>query len=370
MNKHRKLFYSLLTLSIILMSIVAEAQVKIGVIAHLSGDFAQWGQAYVEGIQLAQEQINSSGGIKQTPVQIVFEDSQFNLSLTAAASSKLLNIDKISAGLISTFTEVMVAGPLFEKAQIPLLVFGDSGGQIETIGEYVFSSGTWVDGYAFSASEYLADQEKMKRVAVFATNNPWSQSVANNFSIDFQKKGGEIILRVDQNPSETDFRTILSKIKRYKVEAIFAPITAGIIPFFQQARQLKLEMPIIAAGGALDVDVIQAAPSAVEGRYVTNSFLDSKRSEASKFLSDYQAKFGKSPRYPSVSARGYDGLMTLVKAMQQAQDRNSESIQKSLLALEFDGAGFKIEFDSNRTARLPVKVLQVKNGVICKVGDC
>ena len=66
-------------------------------IGFATGDFAAWGQAYLEGITLGEELTNRSGGIRSRQVELVVEDTRFDSALTASASKKLLSIDKVSA---------------------------------------------------------------------------------------------------------------------------------------------------------------------------------------------------------------------------------------------------------------------------------
>ncbi len=347
----------------------ADEAIKIGLMTHLTGDFAAWGQAYLEGVTLGQEQLNSSGGVRGINIALEIEDTHFDSASTATASKKLLDVSRVPIAMVSTFTEAMVAGPMFQRAKVPLLVFGDGGGQIETLGSFVFSTGTWVDGYALAASKFLADRRKARTVALVATNNPWSQSTANSFKRDFEHRGGTIVYRADLNPSDSDFRTIVQRIRNSGVDAVFAPLTAGVIPFFEQARRMNLGLPIMVAGGALDTDVIAAAPQAVEGRYVTNAFLDQRRPRAQEFLAQYRRKYGKEPLYPSVSARGFDGFMAIANALRGAKSLAGEDLQEALFSVDFEGVGFHLRIDKQGTALLPVKVLQVKSGRLVVVGD-
>lgn len=344
----------------------ANDEIKIGVMLHLGGEFAAWGQAYLQGITLAQGEINNRGGIKGKQVSLVVDDIRFNPQLTATVSKKQLDIDHVPVSLISTFTEVQVAGPMFEKAHVPLIVIGDSDEQIDNMGDYLFSTGSWVKGYSVSASRFLRDRLKLNRVALIATNNPWSQATTKTFEQDFVAKGGTIVTQVDINPEEADFRTILLKLKTQNIDGIFAPLTANSVAFFKQAHQLKLGYPIVTAGAALDNDVIAAIPADVEGRYVTDAHLDNERPQAHQFLSHYREKYGKDPAYPSVSARGYDGMMTAVHAMETAADLTSDAIKDALYKVDFDGAGFHVHMSAEGGARLPVEVLLVKNGKLEK----
>jgi len=91
------------------------ATIRIGALLDLSGEYAMVGSAFREGIDLAVAKVNESGGIKGSLLEVIYEDTQYNMRSVATASNKLLALDKVSAGLVATFTEAMVAGPIFEK---------------------------------------------------------------------------------------------------------------------------------------------------------------------------------------------------------------------------------------------------------------
>ncbi len=347
--------------------LVSADDLKVGVMLHLGGDFAAWGQAYLEGIEIARAKANAEGGVGGKQISLIVEDIRFDSRVTATASKKLLEVDKVPVALISTFTEVMVAGPMFERAKVPLLVIGDSGEEIDRLGSYVFSTGTDSSGYSLAASHYFREKFKIHKVAIIATNNPWSQANADAFNRDFIAGGGKILLRQDLNPQEADFRTVLQQVKRSGVDAVFAPITSNAIPFFQQAQQLNVSLPILAAGGVLDTDIIEAAPHAVEGRYVTNSFLDKEKKEAGELLRLYDAKYHHEPRYPSVVGRGYDGFMTLLQALRGAAAPSPKEIAEAMYKVDFEGAGFHVQITPQGGARLPAHVLQVNQGKLVRV---
>ena len=85
----KKLLILLLTITTILLPLQdgrADESLKVGVMTHLTGDFSAWGQAYIEGITLGQERINSAGGIQGKKVVLVIEDTRFDSALTASAS--------------------------------------------------------------------------------------------------------------------------------------------------------------------------------------------------------------------------------------------------------------------------------------------
>jgi ABC-type branched-subunit amino acid transport system substrate-binding protein len=114
----------------------------------------------------------------------------------------------------------------------------------------------------------------------------------------------------------------------------------------------------------LDNDVVSSEPRIVEGRYVANAYLNPNREEAARLLTNYRTKFGKDPLYPSVMGRGYDGFMTVADALKRSSDLSSEQIKNALYRVDFEGAGFHVKMSPDGGARLPVVVLQVKDGIL------
>ena len=66
---------------------VAAESLTVGVLTCLSGGCAEWGVATKNGLELAQDEINSSGGFKGRRVDLQFEDSNEATSAAQAVTS-------------------------------------------------------------------------------------------------------------------------------------------------------------------------------------------------------------------------------------------------------------------------------------------
>ena len=64
--------------------------ITIGVTAPVTGPAAQYGEAWVEGFDLALETINAEGGINGTPLEYVIEDSQNDPRQAVAIAQKFI----------------------------------------------------------------------------------------------------------------------------------------------------------------------------------------------------------------------------------------------------------------------------------------
>src|SRR5262249_5284615 len=90
----------------------AAEPIKIGVVNMLTGPLAEAGQFTVNGLQLAQEDINKAGGVLGRPIELRTEDNASTNPGTVLAFSKLATDPGIAAivGPIAS-TQIQAASP-------------------------------------------------------------------------------------------------------------------------------------------------------------------------------------------------------------------------------------------------------------------
>jgi len=91
------------------VSFGAAEPLTIGAAAPLTGPRALLGRNYRQGVDLAVEEINESGGVLGRPLRVVFEDDQGDNPLAAInAVSRLMNVHKVP----------LMLGPHYSVAQL------------------------------------------------------------------------------------------------------------------------------------------------------------------------------------------------------------------------------------------------------------
>ena len=73
--------------------------IKIGINYELTGEVASYGQASVDGIELAIEEINAAGGINGKKIEAVKYDNKSDKSQATTLATKLMTQDKVVAVL-------------------------------------------------------------------------------------------------------------------------------------------------------------------------------------------------------------------------------------------------------------------------------
>jgi branched-chain amino acid transport system substrate-binding protein len=325
-----------------------EKEIKIGAILPLTGDGATYGERVKKGIELAMNEINTQGFIGKK-ISIIFEDDKLDPAIGVSVFQKLATVDKVPCviGPISSGVVLAVA-PLANKYRVVVLSPYASNYKISEAGEYIFRN------YPSDAVQGVIDAKvaiKMgfRKAAVLNINSDYGVGLKIVFEKEFTKLGGEIVYSESFNTGETDFRSYLTKIKNSKAEFIFLPGNEKEIGLILiQAKELKLNLPIISTDAFLPEPIIKTVGKAAEGVIFT-TFYEYKGKEYTEFYRKYKKKYGEEPSL--LEGLGYDAMWVIAKAIEMVVQSNERitgpKIKEALSKLEINGATGKIVFDKN-----------------------
>jgi len=356
------IFWGLLTSPGVALS----APIRIGALLGLTGEHAQTGTAFREGMEIAAEEINQKGGIRGQPLEIIFEDTQYNPLLVATESQKLLKIDRIVGAVIASYSEAMVAGPIFEKAEVPLISLWDSSPELDKLGDYIFGIGVWAPSTSQEAVRFVTEKFKAKTAVTLCTSEEWSLSIENSFSQSFKDNGGKILERFEVGPKELDFRTILLKIKNINPDVLYVSLTDNLPSFWGQYGAIKFEKPTITAD-VLNQEILNIVGGAAEGVYQTQ-VADPEFKSTSELQRLYQAKFKKEATQIFLTSLGYDSVNMLAKSAEE-HGVDSKKVKEGLYSIKkFPGAAGETTINAQGSAQKMVSMFRVLNGKLMVEG--
>lgn len=336
---------------------------KIGVMLHLSGEFAPYGKAFLEGAQLACSEVNSAALANSPKLSLVVEDTQYRSNSTHSAAKKLIESDNVVAGIISTAHEARTAGPLFERAHRPLITLWDSSPELDAMGRFVFGIGTWSPASGGKASAEAYSRFHARSAAVFYTNTEWSQQLANSFEQNFKELGGAIVATQGFDPGTVDFRTAILKAMRGKPDVIFAPIDDNIPGFFRQLRVSGSKGPLIITSDIITEDMLTSDPGLYEGVYQTQS-LDPSGPSAKIFADKFKQHYGRAPAFLLFSAWGYDSIKLVASAITSHGPLPEQITAGLYKTLNFPGASGPISITPEGSSRSQVGLFVVRDNSI------
>ncbi|MCB9030658.1 MAG: ABC transporter substrate-binding protein, partial [Deltaproteobacteria bacterium] len=266
---------------------------------------------------------------------------------------------------VGTYTEAMVAGPVFENAQIPLVNIWDSAPEIEALGNYVFGIGVWTPSSSEVSAKYARENIKAKTAVTICNNGEWSLEVAKAFRENFEKDGGKVLDHFEINPGESDFRTILLKVKSLNPDVIYAPVTDNISAFWLQLGRSGYTKTVITSD-ILNQEILNQVGSSAEGVYQTQA-ADPSSPATIEMLDAYKAKHGKDCTQVFFTSLGYDSVMFLAKAM-QTKGLKRNLIKDGLYEIaNYPGASGVATMTPEGSVKRIVSVFQVKDSKLVPV---
>ncbi len=337
---------------------VPTEKTKVGVILPLTGELSFVGQEIEKGIQLALADFPEAG------IKVVVEDNEsLNTSKAVSALQKLVFVDKVNVVLNDAVNTAKALVSTVDQAQISTIIVWDSNEQLRNLHSHIFGFGFSTEKAGQDAAHLAVSTQAAKKVAVISLHDEWSEIIANAFAEETKSLGAEVVIHEKFNVGETDFRTVIAKIKNQKVDAVFFPFPFpdSIINFAKQARELNLEASLITGDGFVGVD-LKTAGEVLENVYavlpwVTDPALETK----------YAARFGNSNSVSlAFAGLGYDAVKLIVDTKTSLESShqaiNSETLYQALKQVESQGFLGTTNFGTSNIADKQEKITVIKNG--------
>ena len=321
-----------------IVSVSAES-IAVGVVACLSGGCAEWGVATKNGLELAQAEINSAGGVKGKQVDLQFEDTNEATSAAQAVTAfrKLRSSKDIHFFIGPSWTPAGLAlAPIVGKMADVVMISPSLGvAEFNEAAPNLFNTMMHSETGTRSLAR-LARQRGWKRAGIFSSQQPWENLQGKVFRDEFTRLGGEVSALLEPEPNIKDLRTESLRIISSKPDGVFLANMNQEGIAARQLRGLGFKGALYAA--LLDQTRIDEAGGALEGAISAQS--PAARVE---FVSKYNARFGMKPTASADTA--YDALIALGKAIEAAGSPDPLAVRDALLHVQFEGASGVVKFD-------------------------
>lgn len=357
------------TLAIVVGMLPAAAgaqTIKIGWAGPLTGDQAFFGKTWLNGAQMAIDEVNAKGGVLGKKLELVPLDDQADPKQATVVAQRHCD----NAGVIAVIGHfnsgaTLPAEPVYNKCRL-LQVTNSSNPKITQLGyDTIFRNIANDNMQGGDPARYAAEKLKVKRAAVIHDKQAFGQGVAEVFEKTLRAKGVTITSVNGITHGDVDFTAVLTKIKAENPDVVYFGGTAtdgGLI--VKQMRQLGLKVPYMGPDGLFEKAFIDVATqSAAEGALVSFQAppFDST-AELKKWSADYKAKFKDEPG--PYSPYGYDQGRIVADAIKRAGKLDREAVIKTARTTKLSSILVKtIEFDANGDIKTPAIFLyKVKDG--------
>lgn len=339
--------------------------ILLGEVGSLTGSEAAFGISTRNGIELALEEANASGGVKGKKLAVRVYDDQSKPEEAAAAATRLVTQDKVVAilGEVASSNSLAMA-PKAQEAKVPMVSPSSTNPKVTEVGDYIFRV-CFIDPFQGAVmASYSHGKLGHKKVAILTdTKSAYSEGLTEVFKKKFADLGGTIVGVVSYAKGDTDFRSQLTSVKKLKPEGLYVPgYYQDVALIAEQAKELGLKVTMMGGDGWDSDKLFELGGAAVEGSYVSNHYSsDDPSPRVQEFITKYKAKFGGVP--DSLAALGYDSARVVIDALKRAPDASGPALRDAIAQTkDFPGVAGTITLDANRNPVKPAVVLKVEGG--------
>lgn len=337
-------------------------EIKVGLIAPLTGDVKTFGESTRNGFELALSQVNYKVG--DITIKTVIGDDRNDPTEGVNLATKFITQDKVQAIVGSVTSKVTIPVTEVANQNKVVLVTGTATNEKVTVGEkgrkdYIFRA-CFIDPFQGQVgAKFALNTLKAKTAAVFYDKgNDYTVGLAENFKKNFEAGGGKVVAWEAYSKDDTDFSAILTKVAAQKPEMLYLPDYYNKVSLIgKQAKAKGLNVPMVGGDGWDSSDIDWAT---MDGGYFTNHYsADDTRPEVQKFVKDYEAKYKTKP--DALAALAYDATLVLLEGIRQANSTDSTKIRDAIQNLKgFNAVSGKLSFDQNGNPIKGAAILQIK----------
>ena len=347
----------------------AGVTVKIAHAGPLTGSIAHLGKDDENGVHLAVDQANEKKiTIDGKPVtfEMQSEDDQADPKTGTTVAQKLVDA-KVAAVIGHLNSGVSIpASEIYNKAGIPMLSGSATNPALTERGlKTVFRTVGRDDQQGPAIASYIANEVKAKKVAIIDDKTAYGEGLANEVEKTLKGDKVNIVGRERTTDKETDFKSILTKIKAKNPDVIFhggMDATGG--PMLKQARELGIKAVFAFGDGACTDEMGKLAGQAAEGMVCSQAGLP--REAASKeFVDAFTKKYGEIKQYAPYF---YDATLAVIEAMKKANSTDPAKFTPELFNVSFTGATGKVEFDQKGDRKdAEMTIFKLSNGKVVPI---
>jgi branched-chain amino acid transport system substrate-binding protein len=330
--------------------------IRIGMLAPLTGPFAQIGKDMVNGAELYLDEIGRQAAGRK--IELIVEDDEGNPATALNKSRKLVEQDRVhilTGGLLANVGYALQ--PYIDGQKIPTtypIIAADDITQRKPA-KWVVRTGWTTSQPMHPFADWVLKNTKYRKIVAIGMDYAFGYETIGGFQHTFEEGGGQVVQKIWTPLNTNDFAPFLAQIRR-DADAVLALMLGRLaVQFMKQYEEsgLKSRLPLLGGGTTTDESALPAMGDEAIGTVTALHYsqaLDTPQNQ--KFARAFEAKAGKIPSYYSEGC--YTGVRWIVEAI-KAVGGKVEDREQLLAALR------KVSIKD--TARGPISVDQWGNPI-------
>lgn len=326
------------------------SEVKLAVIGPMTGDNAQYGTQFKNGVSLALEEYNAKGGMQVTAE---FFDDKNDAKEAVSIASKVM-ADGGYAAIIGPFSSTCALAMAEVTDEEKLITISPSCSHVDYVKLYDYTFRlSHVNAYEGQvAAEQMKDRFGSTKVASIFSNNDWGISLNDAFVAHAESIGLEVVAAESFIQGQTkDFSSTITKIKQSGAESVYymGQYTECAM-VLKQIQDLGLDIDTIITTSSYKTESLELAGDAAQDVVFMTAFVqdpnDAAMTEwANKVKEKYDANVD------NFILRAYDATNWLIAALEKCGTTDPDTLRQAIIdvgAAGIDGMGGDFTLNEER----------------------
>jgi branched-chain amino acid transport system substrate-binding protein len=339
-----------------------DERVRLGAFMALTGDTAQYGISALNGLRMAVEEANASGGVGGRRVELIIQDTRSDASETEVVVRRLAQESRVHALVGEVVSSRSLAAARVAQAEgVPMLTPSATSPEVTAVGDYVFRS-CYTDTFQGAALAHFAigNLSALRAALLVDRDQRYSVELARLIREEFERQGGKVVAEQDYHDGAADFSVQLAEVGTTQPDVIFIPgyyLEAGLLA--RQARDVGIDVPLVGGDGWDSPRLYEIGGQALSGDFFSTHFsAEDTDPQVQRFVADYRRLFTTTP--DSFAATAYDAARIMLAAVARASTLERRAIRDALAATrDFPGVTGTVTFNAERNALKPVVVVRI-----------
>jgi len=303
---------------------VTKNEIVLGTHTDLSGPAATYGVSSSNAIKMRFDDVNAAGGINGRKIQLIVEDTQYQVPRAVQAGNKLIHRDNIFAMVAGLGTPMNNA--LFKEqfdAGVPnLFPLSAARSMFEPFHKLKFyGAATYVDQVR-AGINYFVTKKGKKALCAMYQDTDFGKEVLDGVQIQAEKMKLKIVETTTHKPTDQDFTAQITKLKSAGCDLVVLGtiVRDSIVPYSTARKIGWTDVDFLGSAATYDLFVAAAQGGVTEGLYAMGltdmPYRDTLSPTAQAWFDKYKDRYKAEPNIGAVY--GYVAADLTVQGLEKA----------------------------------------------------
>ena len=335
--------------------------IRVASIFAFSGPAADANRSSVQGVRLAVNEINATGGVAGRTIELLELDNLSTPIGSKVAADAAVRAD-VAAIIGAAFSShSMAIAKVAQSHEIPMISNVSTNPAVTLIGDYIFRV-CFNDFFQGRVMAKFARQEiKIERVVtIYDITSDYSIGISATFERAFTKMNGVGLAKIPYKARQSNYRNIAALISSADPDGFFIAGHDESGRIIAEAVKSGVNAVPLGGDGWDESSFYEMGGHMIKtGYYSTHWNQDIETAASRQFVNRY----GKSGQLWSTTALAYDAVHLLADAIKRAGSTKRASVRNEIARTRnFEGVTGTISFDKNGDPIKNVVIMHIKEG--------